>query len=135
MASGGPGPPLGEWPGPRLGSGDRLDRDRYRPGDRRDGDRERPGTRLGSGDRLGPRPGSGDRSGARPCSAPGRPVTLEREVGVWDTVLLEPLTEQAFIANLHQRYKHDQIYVSAGRVCEIVPAPVSAGAPVNGLSQ
>ena len=116
MASGGPGPPLGEWPGPRLGSGDRLARDRYRPGprpgsgDRRDGDRS--GPRPGSGDR---RPGSGERSGPRPCSAPGRPVTLEREVGVWDTVLLEPLTEQAFIANLHQRYKHDQIYVSTGQ--------------------
>ncbi|XP_043217178.1 unconventional myosin-Ia-like isoform X2 [Amphibalanus amphitrite] len=110
MASGGPGPPLGERLGPRSCSGERL------------------GPRSCSGDRLAPRSCSGDRdrdrdrdrererAGTRSAPAPGRPLTLEREVGVWDTVLLEPLTEQAFIANLHQRYKHDQIYTYISQV-------------------
>ena len=29
-----------------------------------------------------------------------------------DTVLLDPLTEDAFIQNLKERFNHDQIYVS-----------------------
>ena len=35
----------------------------------------------------------------------------DTDVGVWDSVLLELLTEDAFINNLHQRYKRDHIYV------------------------
>lgn len=34
------------------------------------------------------------------------------EQGCWDSVLLEHLTEDSFIANLHHRYKRDHIYVS-----------------------
>ena len=42
-------------------------------------------------------------------------VTLaifENNVGVSDAVLLDPLTEDNFISNLHDRFNHDQIYVS-----------------------
>ncbi|KAG8253105.1 microtubule motor activity protein [Homalodisca vitripennis] len=39
-------------------------------------------------------------------------LSLEQEVGAWDSVLLDPLTEDSFIANLHQRFKRDHIYVS-----------------------
>nr|CAD7425308.1 unnamed protein product [Timema monikensis] len=37
-------------------------------------------------------------------------LTLDQEVGAWDSVLIEPLTEETFIANLHQRFKRDHIY-------------------------
>ena len=37
---------------------------------------------------------------------------FENNVGVSDTVLLDPLTEDAFIQNLKERFQHDQIYVS-----------------------
>lgn len=37
---------------------------------------------------------------------------MEQEIGTWDSVLLENLTEDNFISNLHQRYKKDHIYVS-----------------------
>ncbi|CAH1405965.1 unnamed protein product [Nezara viridula] len=36
----------------------------------------------------------------------------EQEVGAWDSVLLDPLTEETFIGNLHHRFKRDHIYVS-----------------------
>lgn len=39
-------------------------------------------------------------------------ANTEPEIGVWDSVLLEHLTEDSFIANLHHRYKHDHIYVN-----------------------
>lgn len=39
-------------------------------------------------------------------------LSLEQEVGAWDSVLLDPLTEDSFISNLHQRFKRDHIYVS-----------------------
>lgn len=38
-------------------------------------------------------------------------LSLDQEVGAWDSVLLDPLTEETFIANLHQRFKRDHIYV------------------------
>ncbi|KAJ8921520.1 hypothetical protein NQ315_003138 [Exocentrus adspersus] len=41
---------------------------------------------------------------------------LEHEVGAWDSVLLEPLTEDSFIANLQQRFKRDHIYTYVGNV-------------------
>ncbi|XP_071449354.1 unconventional myosin-Ia-like [Hetaerina americana] len=50
---------------------------------------------------------------------PRRPpdvVCLEQEVGAWDAVHLEPLSEDAFAANLHQRFKRDQIYTYVGNV-------------------
>ena len=37
---------------------------------------------------------------------------FENNVGVSDAVLLDPLTEDAFIQNLKERFHHDQIYVS-----------------------
>lgn len=37
---------------------------------------------------------------------------MEQEIGSWDSVLLENLSEESFINNLHQRYKRDLIYVS-----------------------
>lgn len=37
---------------------------------------------------------------------------LENNVGVSDAVLLDPMTEDAFISNLKKRFDHDQIYVS-----------------------
>lgn len=39
-------------------------------------------------------------------------TNLEQEFGSWDSVLLENISEDYFISNLHQRYKRDQIYVS-----------------------
>lgn len=33
------------------------------------------------------------------------------EIGSWDVVLLEDLTEDNLLSNLTQRYKWDQIYV------------------------
>ncbi|KAJ8960489.1 hypothetical protein NQ318_013773 [Aromia moschata] len=41
---------------------------------------------------------------------------LDQEVGAWDSVLLEPLTEDNFIANLQQRFKRDHIYTYIGNV-------------------
>ncbi|XP_046982892.1 unconventional myosin-Ia [Schistocerca americana] len=43
-------------------------------------------------------------------------LSLEHEVGAWDSVLLDPLTEDSFIANLHMRYKRDHIYTYIGNV-------------------
>lgn len=43
-------------------------------------------------------------------------LSLEQEVGGWDSVLLEPLTEDSFINNLQQRFKRDQIYTYIGNV-------------------
>lgn len=43
-------------------------------------------------------------------------LSLEQEVGAWDSVLLEPLSEESFIANLHQRFKRDHIYTYIGNV-------------------
>lgn len=37
---------------------------------------------------------------------------MEQEIGTWDSVLLENLSEDSFINNIHQRYKRDLIYVS-----------------------
>lgn len=37
---------------------------------------------------------------------------MEQEIGTWDSVLLENLTEDCFINNINQRYKKDHIYVS-----------------------
>lgn len=41
---------------------------------------------------------------------------MEQEIGSWDSVLLENLSEDSFINNLHQRYKRDLIYVSVSPV-------------------
>lgn len=43
-------------------------------------------------------------------------LSLEQEVGAWDSVLLEPLTEDSFITNLQQRFKRDQIYTYIGNI-------------------
>ncbi|XP_030747768.1 unconventional myosin-Ib [Sitophilus oryzae] len=43
-------------------------------------------------------------------------LNLDQEVGTWDTVLLESLTEDSFIANLQQRFKRDHIYTYIGNV-------------------
>ncbi|XP_066996441.1 unconventional myosin-Ia [Anabrus simplex] len=43
-------------------------------------------------------------------------LSLDQEVGAWDSVLLDPLTEDSFIANLHQRFKRDHIYTYIGNV-------------------
>ncbi|KAG8177886.1 hypothetical protein JTE90_001718 [Oedothorax gibbosus] len=43
-------------------------------------------------------------------------LSLDQEIGASDAVLLDPLTEDAFIANLHQRFKRDQIYTYLGNV-------------------
>ncbi|XP_063230710.1 unconventional myosin-Ia isoform X2 [Bacillus rossius redtenbacheri] len=43
-------------------------------------------------------------------------LSLDQEVGAWDSVLLEPLSEETFIANLHQRFKRDHIYTYIGNV-------------------
>ncbi|KAL3205461.1 hypothetical protein MRX96_040829 [Rhipicephalus microplus] len=40
----------------------------------------------------------------------------DEEVGLSDALLLEPPTEEAFIANLHQRFKRDLIYTYIGTV-------------------
>ncbi|KAH8271474.1 hypothetical protein KR018_012392 [Drosophila ironensis] len=39
---------------------------------------------------------------------------MEQEIGTWDSVLLENLSEDSFIGNLHQRYKRDHIYTYIG---------------------
>lgn len=41
---------------------------------------------------------------------------FENNVGVSDAVLLDPMTEDAFIENLKERFKHDQIYVSMDQI-------------------
>ena len=43
---------------------------------------------------------------------PGALAIFENNVGVSDAVLLDPLTEDAFIQNIKERFGHDQIYVS-----------------------
>lgn len=43
-------------------------------------------------------------------------LSLEHEVGAWDSVLLEPLSEDSFISNLQQRFKRDHIYTYIGNV-------------------
>ena len=42
----------------------------------------------------------------------GALAIFENNVGVSDCVLLDPVTEDAFIENIKQRFNHDQIYVS-----------------------
>lgn len=37
---------------------------------------------------------------------------LDNMIGVGDMVLLEPLSEDSFIANLKNRFEHNEIYVS-----------------------
>lgn len=39
-------------------------------------------------------------------------MDLNDEDGIWDSVLLEPLTEDTFISNLNCRYDSNTIYVS-----------------------
>ncbi|XP_066141982.1 unconventional myosin-Ib isoform X1 [Euwallacea fornicatus] len=43
-------------------------------------------------------------------------LNLNQEVGSWDTVLLDPLTEDSFITNLQHRFKRDHIYTYIGNV-------------------
>ena len=38
---------------------------------------------------------------------------FENNVGVSDAVLLDPMTEDAFLDNLAERFSHQQIYVSS----------------------
>ena len=46
----------------------------------------------------------------------GTLAIFENNVGVSDAVLLHPLTEEDFISNLHDRFNHDQIYVSVSDI-------------------
>lgn len=39
-------------------------------------------------------------------------MDLNDEDGIWDSVMLEPLTEETFISNLNCRYESNIIYVS-----------------------
>ncbi|XP_022215250.2 unconventional myosin-Ia isoform X1 [Drosophila obscura] len=39
---------------------------------------------------------------------------MEQEIGTWDSVLLENLSEDSFVNNIHQRYKRDHIYTYIG---------------------
>lgn len=39
-------------------------------------------------------------------------TNLNDNVGFWDSVLIENLTEETFISNIYQRYKRGLIYVS-----------------------
>lgn len=39
-------------------------------------------------------------------------MDLGDEDGIWDSVLLEPLTEETFISNLNCRYDSNNFYVS-----------------------
>lgn len=66
----------------------------------------------------------------------------DAEVGCWDSVLLEQLNEDAFIANLQSRYQRDHIYTAIGTYLVAVnpfrplpatygPAQVSAYATCN----
>ncbi|GLH07215.1 Uncharacterized protein GBIM_12734 [Gryllus bimaculatus] len=43
-------------------------------------------------------------------------LSLGQEVGAWDAVLLEPLSEDSFTANLQARFKRDHIYTYIGDV-------------------
>lgn len=38
-------------------------------------------------------------------------TNLNDNVGFWDSVLIENLTEETFISNIYQRYKRGLIYV------------------------
>lgn len=63
------------------------------------------------------------------------------EVGSWDAVLLEDLTEDNLLSNLNQRYKWDQVYVSErvefpsqqSQLIHIVSRPLSrpTSAPIS----
>lgn len=44
---------------------------------------------------------------------------MENEIGTWDSVLLENLSEDSFINNIHLRYKRDNIYVR--KKCNLLP--------------
>ncbi|KAH3702056.1 hypothetical protein DPMN_077057, partial [Dreissena polymorpha] len=46
----------------------------------------------------------------------GALAIFENNVGVSDAVLLDPVTEDAFIDNIQERFKHDQIYTYIGTV-------------------
>ncbi|KAL4228653.1 Unconventional myosin-Ih [Mactra antiquata] len=46
----------------------------------------------------------------------GALAILENNVGVSDAVLLDPMTEEAFLENLQTRFKHNQIYTYIGTV-------------------
>jgi len=46
----------------------------------------------------------------------GALAIFENNVGVSDAVLLDPMTEEAFLQNLRQRFQHDQIYTYIGTV-------------------
>uniref|UniRef100_A0A0L8HUI4 Myosin motor domain-containing protein n=1 Tax=Octopus bimaculoides TaxID=37653 RepID=A0A0L8HUI4_OCTBM len=41
---------------------------------------------------------------------------FENNVGISDAVLLDPMTEDAFIQNLNERFNHQQIYTYIGNV-------------------
>lgn len=62
------------------------------------------------------------KSGRTKCRAGGRVakgaamLSLEQETGAWDSVLLEPFTEDSFVANLQQRFKRDHIYTYIGSI-------------------
>ncbi|CAM1324369.1 MYO1A (predicted) [Pycnogonum litorale] len=56
-----------------------------------------------------------DRIPAKTSDAKGV-LSLDQEIGFSDAVVLHPLSEEAFIANLHQRYKRDLIYTYIGSV-------------------
>lgn len=45
-------------------------------------------------------------------NGPTQTTILDTQVGVGDFVLLDPLTEEAFIENLKKRFASDNIYVS-----------------------
>lgn len=36
---------------------------------------------------------------------------FDENIGFWDSVLIENLTEESFVANLYQRYRKGLIYV------------------------
>lgn len=44
-------------------------------------------------------------------------MDLNDEDGIWDSVLLEPLTEETFISNLNCRYDSNTNYVSNLIIC------------------
>ena len=48
------------------------------------------------------------------AARPGGVEALDNTVGVSDMCLLEPLSEENFIYNLYERYRHQIIYVSTG---------------------
>lgn len=54
------------------------------------------------------------RAGGGKCTRGGG--AMLEEIGAWDSVLLDPLTEETFIANLQQRFKRDHIYTYIGNV-------------------